>query len=203
MLRRVTGQVDAVLVSHHPHRVRVQRLGMAAGAVRLDRPTGTSLAPVPRPSGIERCSRCTGTTPSAAVPGARRSLSIDAASGETKTGVKRPAGGGHQFTDTGQIDRVVSVPAIGRAASRRHQTGIPQLAEVIRNQVLRLTDQSSSAPCTMRSLRASSLNSRQRSGCPASCRNSGGARSGACFGCIHASARPATLRGRPTARSPR
>ena len=42
MLRRVAGQVDAVLVSHHPHRVGVQRLGMAAGAVRLDGPTGTS-----------------------------------------------------------------------------------------------------------------------------------------------------------------
>ena len=52
-----------------------------------------------------------------------------------------PAGGGQQVTHTGQIDRVVGVPAIGRAAPRRHQTGIPQLAQVVRDQVLRLTDQ--------------------------------------------------------------
>ena len=42
VLRALTGQVDAVLVPHHPHRVGVQRLGVAAGAVGLDQPTGAS-----------------------------------------------------------------------------------------------------------------------------------------------------------------
>ena len=40
VLRALTGQVDAVLVSHHPHGVGVQGLGVAAGAVGLDQPTG-------------------------------------------------------------------------------------------------------------------------------------------------------------------
>ena len=40
VLRPLSGQVDAVLVAHHPHGVGVQGLGVAAGAVRLDQPTG-------------------------------------------------------------------------------------------------------------------------------------------------------------------
>ena len=40
VLRALPGQVDAVLVSHHPHGVGVQRLGVAAGAVRLDPSAG-------------------------------------------------------------------------------------------------------------------------------------------------------------------
>ena len=42
VLGRLSGQVEAVLVSHHPHRVGVHGLGMATGAVRLDDPAGPS-----------------------------------------------------------------------------------------------------------------------------------------------------------------
>src|SRR5205807_6314296 len=60
---------------------------------------------------------------------------------ETKARVERPTGGRQQATDAGQIDRVVGVPAIGRTAPRRNQAGIPQLAQVVRDQVLRLIEQ--------------------------------------------------------------
>src|SRR4029453_959392 len=39
------------------------------------------------------------------------------------------------------IHRVVGVPAIGRAAPRRYEASLPQLAQVVRDQVLGLTDQ--------------------------------------------------------------
>src|SRR5262249_49804306 len=44
-----------------------------------------------------------------------------------------------QATDPGQVHRVVGVPAIGRAAPRRDQAGVAQLAQVVRDQVLGLT----------------------------------------------------------------
>ena len=40
VLRAVPGQIDAVLVPHHPHGVGVQGLGVAAGAVGLDQSAG-------------------------------------------------------------------------------------------------------------------------------------------------------------------
>ena len=55
--------------------------------------------------------------------------------------MQRATGGRQQAADAREIDRVVGVPAIGGAAPRRDQAGVPQLAQVVRDQVLRLADQ--------------------------------------------------------------
>jgi len=136
MLRRATRQVDAVFVTHHPHRVRVQRFGMAAGAVRLDGPA--------RPSPGHRL----GHLGPRAVAGAQEQRPhgtdqgvVTRGRGETKARVERPAGRRQQSADTRQIQPVVGVPAIGGAAPRGHETAVPQLAQVVRDQVLGLTEQ--------------------------------------------------------------
>src|SRR6185312_11537170 len=46
-----------------------------------------------------------------------------------------------EAADTRQIDPVVGVAAIGGAAPRRYQRAIAQLAQMVRDQVLRLADE--------------------------------------------------------------
>ena len=108
VLRLVTGQVDAVLVSHHPNRVGMQWPWIAPGAVRLDEPSGSN----PR--------QRLGHLGSSAVAGAQEQhphrigcVVPGGGRDETKAGVEFAARGRHPATDAGQIDRVVRVAAIG------------------------------------------------------------------------------------------
>jgi len=61
--------------------------------------------------------------------------------GETKARVERAAGSRQQATDTGQIYGVVGVPAIGGATPRGYEAAIAKFAQVVRDQVLTLSDQ--------------------------------------------------------------
>ena len=55
--------------------------------------------------------------------------------------MERPAGGRELAAEPHQIDGVVGVAAIGVAAPRGDQAAVPQLAQVVRDQVLGLADQ--------------------------------------------------------------
>ena len=72
VLGGVAGDVDAPL-GHHPHRVGVERLGVAAGAAGVDGVTGALDRGGPRRSATGRCCRCRGTGPGSG-GGARRRL---------------------------------------------------------------------------------------------------------------------------------
>ena len=139
VLGRLSGEVEAMLVSHHPHRVGVHGLGMATGAVRLDDPT--------RPGDRQRL----GHLGPRAVAGAQEQHPhrFTAASRGTvgrgwvrrRPGWSAPPVADNRPPIRAEIHRVVGVPAIGRAAPRGYQAAIPQLAQVVRDQVLRLADQ--------------------------------------------------------------
>ena len=166
VLRAPAGEVDAVL-AHHPHRVGVQRLGMAAGAARLDRAAGRAARRAPRPSGSERCCRCTGTAPARRRTGGRRRA---AARRERQARVQRPAGRATAARRSAP-DRACSRLSRPSAELRRVDTSPPSRSWP-RWYETRFCGSPTSAVSsrTSRSLRASSPSSRQRSGCPASCR---------------------------------
>ena len=139
MLRALPGDVDSVLVSHHPHRVGVQRLGVAACAVRLDPSTGA------------RPGQSFGHLGAGAVARAQEQHPCDRRSrregagwrrDEVQPGVQRGAGGDEERADAVEVDEVVGVAAVGRASSRRDQAAVPQLAEVVGDEALGLTHES-------------------------------------------------------------
>jgi len=60
---------------------------------------------------------------------------------QSQPGMQRRADGGQELPAAGQVQVVVAVPGVGRTASRVDQAGLTQLAQVIGDQVLRLTEQ--------------------------------------------------------------
>ncbi len=126
--------VDAVLV-HDQHRLRVQRLGLAARAGRLDR--------VPAELSEQRL----GQLRAGAVPGAQeqhadaRPDPIRGRRDQPQARVESPARLGQELGAAGQVDAVIGVPAVGRAAPGGHQPARLELAEVVGNQALRLAEQ--------------------------------------------------------------
>ena len=119
--------------------VRVQRLRMAAGAGRLDRPGGHVLE------------QRLGDLRSGAVPraheqhaplAARASGCADdpAARREAQGGVELTAGALQRVTTGDEIDRVVAVAPVGRTTVRGHQATFPQQPQVVGDQVLRFAD---------------------------------------------------------------
>ena len=174
VLRRVAGRGRCRAPLASPAR----RWGAAAwdGCRRCTprRPRPIGPRPAPRPSGSGRCCRCTGTAP---VP---RSVGRPARRGgasETKAGVERAAGGRQQAADAG-ADRRCSRRRGRSAELRRAETSRPSRS-LPRWYETRFCGSPTRpvSSCTVRSLRASSPSSRQRSGCPASCRNADAPRS--------------------------
>ena len=53
----------------------------------------------------------------------------------------RSTDGAHQLRTSIEVGPVVDVASVERAATRRHQARVAQLAQVVRDEVLRLTDQ--------------------------------------------------------------
>ena len=129
-------------LAHHPHRVGVQRLRMAAGAARLDRAAGRAARAAPRRSASGRCCRCTGTARARRAGRGRRRRGGGASA---RPGCSARAGAGQQLAAAREVERVVGVAAVGRAAARRHEAAVAELAQVVRDQVLRLADQRASA----------------------------------------------------------
>jgi hypothetical protein len=56
------------------------------------------------------------------------------------------ASSGQQVSTQGQVDAVVDVPPVSGAASRCHDTGVAQLGQVVRDEVLRLPHQFGQLP---------------------------------------------------------
>ena len=81
--------------------------------------------------------------------------------------MQRGVGARQQLAAACEIEDVVAVAAVGGAAPHRDQATVAQLAEVVGDQALGLAARLESS-LTRRSLRASSLSSCHRSGCPAS-----------------------------------
>ena len=66
--------------------------------------------------------------------------------GTAQAGVQRRAGRCELLPAASQLDAVVAVPAIGRAAPHRHQPAGTEPAQVVGHGILRLTDQSGQLP---------------------------------------------------------
>ena len=89
--------------------------------------------------------------------------------------VQRRAGAREQLAAAHEIEHVVGVAAVGEAAPRDTSPPSRSWRRWYETRLWRCPPASHSSP-TRRSLRASSLSSRQRSGWPASRRNRGGGR---------------------------
>jgi hypothetical protein len=132
MLRHFPCDVDPSL-RHHAHRVRVQRLRMTPRAARLSAMPGPVLE-----EGL-------GHLRARAVPGtqeqdARREVRRKGRGVEElelETGLQASAGCAEQLTTPPQVDRVVRVATVRRAPAGRHELRVAELAEVIRDEVLR------------------------------------------------------------------
>ena len=120
----------------HPHRVRVQRLRMAAGATRLDDTAAESLG--------ERL----GDLRAGAVAGAQeqhpRSVPASASIStlrrwrrEAQPRMQRTSGISQQLAATLELEQVVGVAPVGRAAPAGHQALGPKPTEVVGDEVLR------------------------------------------------------------------
>ena len=118
VLGSVRADVDAALL-HDPHRVGMERLRIAARATRLRSFPPTSARAAPRRSAIVRCSRCTGTRPAAGDrerPGGR---GVGGVGTSHRPGCSAPPAACSCSPQRDEVDGVVAVPAIGRAATRR------------------------------------------------------------------------------------
>src|SRR4051794_12593454 len=141
VLAAPVGDVDAVL-AHHPDCVRVEVLGTAACAERLD----------PVAGGLRE--KSFGDLGAGAVPGAKEKHALPRSAARTvdnsraggETGVERHPGCGEKFATAGQLDPVVAVSTISRAAPHRYESTTAQTTEVIRNGVLRLADPRAQLP---------------------------------------------------------
>ena len=95
---------------------------------------------MPRPSGIGRCCRCTGTARPASfpVPAPDGSLWLVA---RAETGMQRVGDRRQEVPAADQVDAVVGVAAVGGAASSGDQPCLAQLGQVVRDEVLGSADQ--------------------------------------------------------------
>ena len=130
----------------------------------------TAARRAPRRSASARCCRCARTAPAPVWNRARHGAR---ARGRRQARMQRHAGARQQLAAARQIEHVVGVATVGGAATRRDKTTVAQLAQVVGDQALAPARQRASSP-TRRSLRANSLKSRHRNGCPASRRNRAG-----------------------------
>ena len=117
VLGAVAADVDPASL-HDAHRVRMQRLGIAAGAGRVDRARRTCARAAPPRSGIVRCCPCTGTTHAACVVNARAPGATGSSGASPSAGMQSAAGRLELALAGGEIDRVVAVAAVGGAATR-------------------------------------------------------------------------------------
>ena len=128
-------EIDPAL-AHHPHRVGVQGLGMAAGAGRAHRAVG------------EVFGQRLGHLRARAVAGAQeqharlcRAAASVCAHGGRQPWMQRRTGGDEQLTAARQLEDVVGVAAVGEAAAGRHQFAVAQLTQVVGDQALALAGQ--------------------------------------------------------------
>jgi hypothetical protein len=136
MLGSAAGEVDPAL-AHHAHRVRVQRLRLAAGAQRLD------LAPA------QALDERFGDLRAGAVAGAeeedaRRACTTArpslAGRAERAWGMERGSSLGKQLAAAGEVEAVVGVAAVEGAAPGRNESPRSEPPQVVRNETLRLLE---------------------------------------------------------------
>ena len=139
VLGAVRADVDATC-PQHPDRVRVQRFRVAPGAAGLDRSSGHLL------------DECLGDLRACAVAGAQEQHPSPttrtviarferAPRGDTQRRMERTRSRLERLAAGDQVDGVVAVAAVRRAAADRHQAAVAQQSQVIRDQALRFVDQ--------------------------------------------------------------
>ena len=137
--------IDPAL-GEHPHRVGVKRFGGAAGADAHPPRRWRAAGSAPLRSASARCSRCTETAPAPLSPAhqvrGRGWLS------EPQPRVQGGARPGQQLTAAIEIEHVIGVAPVRRAATTQHHPLCPQAREVVRDQALRLGDQRAQLPDT-------------------------------------------------------
>ena len=124
-------EVDPAL-AHHPHRVGMQRLGMAAGAGRAHRAAGQLLG--------ERLghlrARAVARAQEQHARARRAALAAARAAAAPRPGCSEAPALGEQLTAARQLEHVVGVAAVGGAAARRDEAAVAQLAQVVRDEAL-------------------------------------------------------------------
>ena len=145
VLGAVRADVDSTL-PQDADRVGMQRLrdGSRRSPRRSPRPTCARAAP--RPSGTARCSPCTGTTPAAGDANAAVRGQAGAPAASRSAGCSAAARALERLSAGGEVDRVVAVAAVRRAATRRHQPAVAEQTQVVRHQALRLVDERHQLP---------------------------------------------------------
>lgn len=138
-LRAAAADVDPT-VAQHVDGVRMQRLGAAPGAARLDAgpapPLQDRLGHL-RPGAVARAQEQHPDRSSAGTAGRRARRGRD----QPQAGMECGAGVGEELAARPQVQAVVGVPAVGRAASGAHQAAVAQPAEVVGGQALSLPEQ--------------------------------------------------------------
>ncbi len=157
------------------HRVRMQRLSDGCRRWRLRwRLRLTCARAALRRSASVRCCPCTGTTRAACAATQRPSCCGSCRGSERERRMQSAARGVEFALAGGEIDRVVGVAPVRRAAAREDESAVAELAEVIRDETLRLVDELGQFPTRPGRCGTNSRNSRQRTGCAASRTNAGG-----------------------------
>ena len=137
-LRRATGDVDTAL-GHDPHRVRVQRLRVAARAAGLDGARRSVFDERFGDLGAGAVAGAQEQQPRPCAAAARRRRGGAGASDEP--GMEREPGFAEQVAAAEQIGPVVDVAAVGRASAGADDAGVPELRQVVGDEVLRLPDE--------------------------------------------------------------
>ena len=126
--------------------VGMERSSGCCRRLRRARHPQTSARPAPRRSATEHCCRCTGTTPAAR----RREPCARGLSGATTArciaGCSAAPAPSSASRTGGQVDRVVAVATVRRAAPSAHQPTIAKQTKVIRDQALWLVDEHRQLP---------------------------------------------------------
>ena len=162
VLGTATREIDPAL-SHHPHRVGMQRLGMAAGAGRAHHTGGQLLG------------QCLGHLGARAIARAEKQRALVPSRGPGRGVSQRPTPAPvseapaltSNSPQRGSSRHVVGVTAVGEAAAGETTPPSRSWRRWYETRLWRCPASSHSSP-TRRSLRASSLSSRQRRGWPAS-----------------------------------
>jgi hypothetical protein len=132
VLGATPGDVDAAL-AHHPHRVGMQRVRVAARASRADRAAGQ----LPGEHLGDLRARAIARAQEQHARERRTALTPRASARRRRQGrMQRGAGARQQLSAARQIEDVVAVAAVGGAATHRNQATVAQLAQVVGDQAL-------------------------------------------------------------------
>jgi hypothetical protein len=121
--------------AHDAHRVGVQRLGVAPGAARLDRATAE---PLGQRLGHLRAGAVAGAQEEHARARARDRVRRRR---QPQPGVQRLAGRREQRATAREVEAVVRLAAVGRAAPRRDEAVGSQARQVVGDEALRSADE--------------------------------------------------------------